>query len=359
MNTADRAAAAVASMSCLAELPAGWQPVRYAILADGSLAVLATDVDLAGEHQRIDLAWRAQVTLEPPSRLRELAAAGRARIWSMTAAGAWSEGPTFLLETPSPMLDRFADGRWLVVDSWSRDINSRVLSPDGAVIDRFRLGIGVEHLAIVDDRIWVGWDDQSVDSYGTCQIPGQEVALSPNAVLCFSDDGRPLFLPDWPEHGVWVQDPCALNADETGAWCCPYMVALEYFPLVRVVPGEATRWWHNDLTGSVAIAIDGDHAVLAGGYEMDRLALLSLPGTGTGEHAPVIATWSMPPPPPAPGDTGAPGRPPLLVGRGDTIHLVQDQIWYRWRVRDLASADRHSAGELVRGSSVTKDHGGS
>lgn len=336
MDLIDRAAAPVASMSCLAKLPPGWQPVRYAILADGSLAVLATDIDLAEEHQRINLAWRVQVALEPPSRLNELAAAGRARIWTMTAAGAWSEGPAFALETPFTRLDRFADGRWLVVNPWSRETNTRVLSPEGTVIDRFRLGLGVEHLAIDDDRIWVGWGDQSVFSYGDCQIPGQEVALSPHAVICFSDDGSPSFLPDWPEHGGFVVDPYALSVDSTGAWSCPYMAALDYFPLIRFVPGESTRWWHNDLKGSVAIATDGDRAVLAGGYEPDRLALLSLPGTGAGEHAPVIATWSMPLPPRAPGSTWASERPTLLVGRGDTIHLVQEQIWYRWRVRDLA-----------------------
>lgn len=336
MNTVDRAAAPGASMLRVGKLPHGWQPVRYAILADSSLAVLATDVDLAEEHQRIRLAWRAQVTLEPPSRLSELAAAGRARIWTMTAAGAWSEGSAFALETPFPMLDRFADGRWLVVDSWSGETNTRVLSAEGTVLDRFKLGIGVEHLAIGDeDRIWVGWGDESVFSNGDL-LPNQEVAHCAHAVICFSDEGNPSFLPAWPEQGGFVVDPYALNVDGTGAWSCPYMAALDYFPLIRFVPGETTRWWHNNLKGSVAIAIDGDHAVLAGGYKPDRLALLSLPGTGAGEHAPVIATWSMPLPPSGPGSTWASERPNLLVGRGDTIHLVQDQIWCRWRVRDLA-----------------------
>ncbi len=338
MSRVDRAAAPTAAMSCLADLPTEWQPVHQAILTDGSLAVLATDVDLAGEHQRSNVAWRAQVKLDPPSRLSELAAAGRARIWTTTPTSTWREGPIFALGSVYPKLDRFADGRWLVVDSLSREPNARVLSPEGIVLDRFRLGIGVEHLAIYKDRIWVGWNDESVFSNGDLHVPGQEVAHSAHAVLCFSDNGKPLFFPAWPEHGGFVVDPYALNVDDTGAWCCPYMAALDYFPLIRLVPGEPARWWRNDLKGSVAIATDGDHVVLAGGYEPDRLALLSLPGTGSGEQAPVLATWSMPLPLRSPGSTWASERPTLLVGRGDTIHLVQDQIWYRWRVRDLVSS---------------------
>lgn len=336
MNTVDRSAAPSASMSCLAELPPEWQPVQHAILADGSLAVLATDVDLAGEHRRIGVAWQAQTELNPPSRLHELAAAGRARICTMTSTGAWSEGPTFALETPYPKLDRFVDGRWLVVDPRSRETNTRVLSPEGAVLDRFRLGIGVEHLAIDGNRIWVGWDDQSVFSTDDLQVSGQEVAHFAHAVFCFADDGTPSFLPAWPEHGGCVIDPYALSVDGIGAWSCPYMAALDYFPLIRFVPGEPARWWRNDVNGSAALATQGDHVLLAGGWEADRLALLSLPGDGAGEQAALLGTWSLPLRRCPAGSPREWEHPSLLVGRGDTIHLVQDQVWYRWRVSDLA-----------------------
>ena len=310
--------------------------LHHAILSDSALAIVATDGDLATEHRRTEAAWRARATPDPPSRVRELAAAGRARIWTMTAGGGWVEGPTFALETHLPRLDRFADGRWLVVDRMSGEANTRILSPEGTVLKRFSLGIGVEHLAIDDDRIWGGWDDQSVFPNGAWQAPGRHTFHPAHAVICFTEDGSPSFLPVWPEHGGYVVDPYAMSVDGVGAWSCPYMAALDHFPLVRFVPGEPTRWWRTDVKGSLAIATDGRHAVLAGGYERDRLALLSLPGTGAGEQAVVLATWSLPLPPPSPGGTWASERPTCLIGRGDTIHLVQDRIWYRWRVRDLA-----------------------
>ncbi|SDG01306.1 hypothetical protein SAMN05216557_10922 [Sphingomonas carotinifaciens] len=267
-----------------------------------------------------------------PSRLAELVAAGRGRIWIVASDGTCSQGPTFPLETWLPTFERFADGRWLIVNRVSREGHARLLSPAGDLIDRFHLGNGVEHLAIdSSERIWVGYDDESVPS-NNWRVPGQQNAEGGDAVVCFSDGGSPLFLPIWPQEGYGVVDPYAMSVDGAGVWSCPYMYAVEYFPLVRFIPGEPTRWWRNDLKGSLAIATAGDHALLAGGYEHDRLALLSLPGTGAGEQAPVIATWSMPLPP---GGSWASERTTLLVGRGDTIHLVQDEIWYRWRVRDL------------------------
>ncbi len=334
MNTQDRSAPA-ASITHLATLPSEWQPVCHTILTDGSLAILATDVDFAGEHRRLHAAQNASMEIVPPSRIAELVATALGRIWIVASDGTWSDGPTFLLKTWLPAFQRFADGRWLIVDRASEEGHARSLSSEGAVIARFRLGVGVEHLAIdSDERIWVGYDDQSVLS-NKWHVSGEENVEGDYAVVCFSDVGIPLFLPVWPKEGSGVVDPYAMSADGAGIWACPYMHAMEYFPLVRFTPGEPTCWWRNDLKGSVAIATDGDLAVLAGGYEPDRLALLALPGTGKGEQAPVLAIWSMPLPPRSPGSTWVSERPPLLVGRGDTIHLMQDQIWYRWRVRDL------------------------
>ncbi len=265
----------------------------------------------------------------------ELASAGRARIWSITSTSAWLEGPTFPLETPHPMIDRFADGRWLVVDALSGQVNARVLSPDGAVRDRFRLGFGIDHLMIDDDdRIWVGWGDQSIFRNSDWRVPGQQNAKAADAVACFTDGGTPFFLPAWPDEGAAVVDPYALSVDGAGAWSCPYMHAIEDFPLVRFMPGESTRWWRHPLKGATAIARHGHHILLAGRYGEDanRLALLALDGEGHGDQATVVACWAMPFHRPPPEQPHSWNEPTLLAGRGDTIHLVQDRNWYRWRV---------------------------
>jgi hypothetical protein len=117
------------------------------------LAILATDVDLAGEHQRMLAALQAS-TSAPPSRLNQLAAGGVAKIWMMPSGG-WTEGPAFPLETPFPRFDRFSDGRWLVV-----------ASRDAA------------------DCIWVGWFDEGIFGNDDWRVPGKEWPPSSNGVAC-------------------------------------------------------------------------------------------------------------------------------------------------------------------------------
>ena len=339
MNAHARPAAIeAASMSHLPTLMVEWQPVSYAVLADGSLGVLATDVDLAGEHERINAAFQGSTPPDPPSKLGELCANGDARIWITTPNGTWVAGPTFPLETPFPRFCRFGDGRWLIVASRTQGKpNARVLTSEGTLLHRLMLGDGIEHVALdANDRIWVGWFDEGMFGNDDWRVPGQEWPPSSNGVACFTDDGQLLPLPLWPTEAGTIADCYALNPTDAGAWACPYTD----FPLVRLVPGEPSRWWRSDIAGPKAVAIDGDRAVLAGGYTKDanRVALVTLGGNGEGEQASVLATWELPfrrlPPSE---NSWAPvwDDPNLLAGCGDTLHLVDDGLWYRWRVRDL------------------------
>lgn len=103
------------------------------------------------------------------------------------------------------------------------------------------------------------------------------------------------------------------------------------------MPSLAARWWRNELVGAKAIAIDGNHILLAGGYGSDaaRLALIELDQRGSGEAAVPLATWQMPL------RLAGPERPTLLTGRGDTLHLIDGDKWHRWRVDDAISALAH------------------
>lgn len=323
----------------ITELPTGWQTLSHAILADGTLAVIGADVDLASEHGRIHAALQtSSLPFDPPSRISELAASGTARIWTAASKG-WTGGPAFPLETPFPSLDRFGDGRWLVVGARTlADANARVLAADGRVLDRLMLGDGIEHVAIdAADRIWVGWFDEGIFGNDDWRVPGQDWAPSSNGVACFAEDGTLLPLPTWPEEAGIIGDCYALNAVGHGAWTCPYTD----FPLVRFVPGKPTLWWRNGVAGPKAIAIDGSHALLAGGYgvEANRLALVSLDGTGRGEDARHIASWSLPMRQRTAASEREPAweHPTLLAGRGDMLHLVDNEVWHMWRVADVAA----------------------
>jgi hypothetical protein len=322
--------------SSLFPIPTGWQALHYVILADDTLAVAATDVDLDTEWARIlGSGW----PVDPPSRIDQLTERGRARLLT-GREGSWEEGAIFPLETPHPLVDRFADGRWLVVGSRTgSEPNARVLAPDGALLDRFMLGDGIEHIAIDDkDRIWVCWFDEGIFGEGW-SVPGRECPPSRNGVACFAQDGSVVDVPSWPKDAGVIADCYALTPSGSGVWMSPYTD----FPLVRFVPGMPTRWWRSKLNGPDAIAVDGPYALVAGGYRDDaaRLALVQVNGSGNGEEAALLATWRMPlrSAPPAQNDEGPVWKSPtLLTGRGDTIHLIDDDMWHRWRVADAVSA---------------------
>jgi hypothetical protein len=309
----------------LPQLPAGWQLVTAAVLADGSLALLATNADLAQ-------GWR----LDP-----DVAARAETRLWCFDGKGL-VDGPCFPLEALFPKIDRFDDGRWLVVASRTEGgPNARILAGDGKLLARLLLGDGVAHIG-VDRRnqIWVGWFDEGVFGNGDWRVPDEEWPPSSRGIGLFSIDGSYRQLPAFPD----VADCYALNIVDEGVWACAY----EDFPLLHLRPDRPVRWWLNELEGPSALAVAEGHALLAGVYRGDRnrLALLALEGEGNGEPAQIVTEWRLPLAPRLPQPNEHPDvaarrprqRPMLLTGRNDTIHLVQDGTWYRWRVSDGVTA---------------------
>lgn len=322
--------------SLLLPLPNGWQALHHAILSDGTLIVAATDVDLASEWARI---FASCEPTDPPSRIDQLTGSGRAHLLTWEA-DCWRAGPVFPLETPHPLVDRFTDGQWLVVGARTRgEPNARVFSPDGALLARFMLGDGIEHIVIDSaDRIWVGWFDEGIFGDGW-SVPGMEWPPSSNGVACFMRDGTVLEVPLWPKAAGIIADCYALTAAGAGVWTSPYME----FPLVRLVPGEPVMWWRSALAGPTAIAADGMHALVAGGYGNNaaRLTLLQLSEPGTGQAAEPLGAWRLPLRPASPSQNEwSPlwEQPMLLAGRGDTLHMVDDGRWYQWRVADAVAA---------------------
>lgn len=187
------------------------------------------------------------------------------------------------------------------------------------------LGDGIEHVGVDRrDQIWVGWFDEGVFGNDEWRMPNGEWPPSSLGIGLFSADGDYQHLPNFPESGV--ADCYALNISGEAAWACPYTD----FPLLHLRPGSPVRWWRNEITGAVALAVSGRHVLLAGGYSenTNRLALVALDGEGKGENARTVATWCLPLAP----------RRTLLAGRDETIHLIQDGTWHRWRVADALAA---------------------
>ncbi|WP_380926766.1 hypothetical protein [Sphingomonas arantia] len=322
----------------LPALPAGWHPKRYAITVGGKLAVAACNIDIDAERTRILAAE------DPPSRLQELLNAGRTGLMVLGDAG-WYLELSIELETPHSLIDRFADGRWLVVGGRTdAKSNARVFGPDGTLLNRFLLGDGIQDIGIDSvGRIWVSWFDEGIAGpYNEkWRVAGEERPPSSRGIGCFDATGAFIPLPPIPEVGR-IDDCYALTVTGDEAWACPYTE----FPLLRLSPNQPVRWWTSELAGPSAVAIDGSCALVAGGYEEDasRLALVSLEGGGEGESVRLLARYDLPL---RRRSTSANAskpdwdRPTLLAGRGDMLHLVDDGVWRRWRVSEVLANHEH------------------
>lgn len=319
----------------LAPLPQGWYALRYRILADGGLAVLASDVDLESERRRI---YQAKGEPSPPSQMDKMAKRGKAKLFTWSDR-MWGEELSLPLESPFLIFDRFADGRWLVVGTRTdRRPNGRILLPDGKVVKRIMLGDGIEHVGIDRaDGIWVGWFDEGVFGNDKWKVSGLEWPPSAVGVRCFSGEGGIVPTSEWPSDVDAIADCYALNVIDRHAWVCAYTD----FAIVRL-GYDGARWWHSRLSGPSAIAVCDHHVIAAGGYGEDanRLILLELDENLCGGKAISRAQGRLPMRRSPFKDDWTPVwvTPALLTGCGDTLHLVDDGVWYQWRVMDVVES---------------------
>jgi hypothetical protein len=188
------------------------------------------------------------------------------------------------------------------------------LSKEGDLLARFPVGDGVGQIqADGAGGVWVGHFDEG--------IFGDELGQA--GIAHFDAFGCETWRANYGQPIPSVDDCYTLNAIGGEAWACYY----SDFPILRIGLDGACRVWSNGVRGATAIAVDGDNVVLFGGYNEDvsRIALLKL-----GENA---AEWI--------GEltlTDLPGARRQVVGRGDTIHIIGDELWRRFTVDDIVTA---------------------
>jgi|SRR5579872_216924 len=291
--------------------PAGWFDHRYALLCDGQLALVRADRDfhfeLARWHERVRGGDRqAQHPNPRGARLR------LSRFDGTTEAGA--------IEVPFghwPTVDCLADGRWLVasVRAAPEESNAHLFTADGTPAGVFAMGDGINHIRCAPDgTIWVGYFDEGVFSnpHKDGSFP-----VSSSGIARFDRDGSVLWRFNGEDRKLFVIDCYAMALDGNTLWSCPYTD----FPIVRVRDGVVDRW-KNDIAGASAIAVDGDHVLLAGGYKenANRIALLHL----AGDRARSLGKWRFP--------GWQQSTAHLMQGQGDTLHIVSPAGWTRLSV---------------------------
>jgi len=220
----------------------------------------------------------------------------------------------------APVVDRLSDGRWLVAASRAADgeTNARLYASDGAPAGAFAMGDGVAHARCAPDgTIWAGYFDEGIFSG-----PNKDGSwpISSSGIAHFAPDGTVLWTFNSEDRAdLSIADCYALTLNESTLWCCCYTD----FPIVRVRSGTV-RYWRNGIPGASALATDGHHVLLAGGYrdQARQIALLRLDG----EQARPLGDVPFQPP--------THGAANLLQGHGATLHIVAQG---RWRRLDLAT----------------------
>lgn len=260
--TADRTVA-------LPEPPEGWFDYKYAVLMDGSLGLLRTNTDFHAAYAH----WRAEFSRGNYNVSRPVLRNERVRLSTFDGIA-----ESQAIEVPSgfaPVLDRMADGRWLVASARSEqnDLNCRVFTPEGEAAGSFRMGDGIAHVRCAPDgTTWVGYFDEGI--FPDLNDDGT-LSISESGLVQFAADGTVLWSYIDAEDAKGRIDDCdALTLSGNAAWTCFY----SDFPIVRIEDGRV-QWWSNSvIAGASALAVDDEHVVLAGGYgeESERIALIHL-----------------------------------------------------------------------------------
>lgn len=298
---------ALGTTTLLPAPPAGWFDYGYALLWDGSLALVRTDRDIRTEYGRWQDRWQGgDLHARQPNlrdaRLRLSKFDGAVETGAITApAGHW------------PKVDCLADGRWLVVKGRAapKESNARLYAVDGTPAGAFAIGDGINHIRCAPDgTIWVGYFDE-----GVFCLPDKDGGwpVSSSGIARFGPDGGVLWRFNGEERAdLFIADCYSLALDGNTAWCCPYTD----FPIVRVKDGVVDRW-RNDVAGARAIAADGDYVLLAGGCNdnSDRIAVLRLDS----DRARQVGEWRC----------RLPERNAahLLQGQGEILHIAGQGRW--------------------------------
>jgi len=162
-----------------------------------------------------------------------------------------------------PLVQRFSDGRWLVVEARSRrgntvhEKNAAIYAPDLKRQTAFTVGDAVEDVLIDKaDQIWVSYFDEN-----------------PEGLKRFSPDGDVEY--DYNQSsGDWILDLYAMTMDQKGdLWLYHYTD----FPLVRLVADSAeVILAPSPVKGAHAIAVGGNNVAFFGSYDTDLVTLCDM-----------------------------------------------------------------------------------
>ncbi|MGK6321355.1 hypothetical protein [Sphingomonas sp. DT-204] len=207
----------IAQMTPLPATPEGWFDYGYTALADGRLALIRTRKNVHAEHMR----WWEVVNGGGQSREYP-------KVWDGDMRLSIFDGiaETDVAVVPSgahPIVDRMADGRWLVAGSRAGEgeKNGRIHAADGWMKHEMILGDGIENLLCsADGTIWVGYFDEGV--FGGPNKDGSW-PVSSGGIVQFDASGRVLWsFNERVRENHSIADSYAMTLSGPDLWACFY-----------------------------------------------------------------------------------------------------------------------------------------
>ena len=196
------------------------------------------------------------------------------------------------------------DGKFLVVRGRcgeEEDLNAEVIGFAGEVVSRFKVGDAVEDVQIGGDySVWVSYFDQGAlynEAWKEMWTGLAEFDLAGNLKY---------------RHPWGIFDCYSLNVGKANVFACYH----SGFPVLKLsLKDKVETLWKNDFRrGCRAIAVWGDTALLAGGYEAE-FAMASLVRMDR-EETSLLQEFSL----------EHPQEFRLLTGRGPILHYVNLKI---------------------------------
>lgn len=254
-----------------------------------------------------------------------------------------------------PFVQRFTDGRWLVVESGSPDLvpNVFVFQSDGSFSHSFYVGDGVAAVLVdLSDRIWIGFSEQGINGGFRLSPAKKKLRLGPKGLIRVGERGElefgfndavfgrdpteieepepvyPFALTaeeadarfNDPRYDQLINDLNALTTDDEGrVWVCPKFLASTENDTIEFVYLDVPL--HAN-----AMCVGPDHFVFLGGYDRDCMVAVV---ERASQRLRLIQVQK---------EDGTPLKLERVATRGGTVIAIADDRLYRLDLDILVDA---------------------
>ena len=226
-----------------------------------------------------------------------------------------------------PLLQRFVDGRWLIVEPRNASVapNAFIFDKSGTPIHAFYVGDGIQ-MVVVDrkDKIWIGYFDEGI--FGAFDAPADHPwhRFGPNGLVRLDTKGNVEFAYNRNHPNKSISDIYAMTIDDRDElWFSPYtdffLASIEGNEVSFVLPRSPRPM-------EMALSIGPKYFAFFGGFQESSMVTLVERASGRLRLLQLLS---------GDGNTLSPIR---MATRGDTAVAVAGNNLYRLDQEILLSA---------------------